>query len=424
MRLSWVFGAVAVVGWSAACAAQEGGAEAIETYVRGDYAAVVTLLGPAYQDGTASIQQRLLLARARLHLGQPAEALAVLQSVLETDRENPDANSLTGRILHEAGKHEEALEYLEQAYRLKQDPATASTLGRCHYALGDYSKAKLYLREALKEDIRDPTNSLLLGKICLSRGQGALAERYLLMAQEAGMDSVELHRLLGRAYLAQRKFVGPILTKRIIDSPRPGEIVDGHVVLGKVEGAEGTYKVCTRHSVLYESLRLLEAAPQDGDALFMLAAAWLDAGDPARARGRLKALAALEPDSERLLDLKARVMIAQGDFEAMEMTLNAARAQKVFDAPKLADLYYRAALVLRAEGKRAEAIEMLKKAERLAPTSGEVLRLLAPLCVATGRLDEARQYYARMVELLPDAADVDELRNALNILQDKTGAQL
>ncbi|MDK1030539.1 MAG: tetratricopeptide repeat protein [Planctomycetia bacterium] len=397
--------------------------DVLKVYARGDYATVVKSLEPLYQAGSAKIQQRLLLARAYLHLDRTDDALGALRSVLKTDRENPEANSLTGRILHKAGKHAEAVEYLKQAYRLKRDPAIASTLGQCYYALGELPKAKARLEEALKEDAGDPRTSFALGKICLKRGLGALAEKYLLAAQEAGMDSPELHLLLGQAYLLQRKFVGPVIVRRIAGGAKPGDIVDGNVVLAKVEGAADQYKVCTRYSALYEGHVLLKARPGHPDALFMLARGWFAAGRTAEAEKELKTLAAAEAQSRRVLDLTAKVLLAKRDYRGLEECLNAAEAAKVFDERQVADFYYRAALIQRAEGKRAGALRLLKRAERRRPASEKVLRSLAGLCVATGRKEEARKYYARMVELFPDAPDIAALRNSLKLLEETTGGR-
>ncbi len=36
-------------------------------------------------------------------------------------------------------------------------------------------------------------------------------------------------------------------------------------------------------------------------------------------------------------------------------------------------------------------------------------------------IDEARRYYARLVELLPDAPDIDALRNTLRVLGEEKG---
>jgi len=410
---------LAALLWLGACHVE--GAEPIQVYARGDYAGVVKLLEPGYRAGKAKIQERLLLARAYLHLRRSDEGLAVLRSVLGSDKENPEANSLTGRILHEGGKHKEAITYLEHAFRLKQDPATAAALGRCHHALGQNTKAKVYLEKALKQDIRDPSNSFLLGKICLARGLGALAERYLLMAQEAGLESPEVHLLLGRAYLLQRKLLGPIRVRRITTKPKSGEIVDGHVVLGKLEGVADRYKVCTRYSALYEGIRLLKAEPPHPDALYMVTAGWLAAGRTDLAGEHLAALQRREPASARVAELQARMLLTAKRYAALEKCLEAGHAKKLIAARPVADFYYRAALDLRAEGKRAEATRLLKKAERYAPTSAKVLHSLAGLSVASGRCKEASGYYARMVELFPDATDVDEWRNAIKVLEQKGG---
>ncbi len=411
----------ALAAGTAAAAADE--TEALRTYARGDYEAVVKALERSYRAGEASIQERLILARAYLHLGRSPQALGVLRSVIETDAENPEANALTGRLLHEAGKHEEALDYLKKAHRLKQEAATASTLGKCYWALGRTTEAKTYLEKALAEDIRDPSNSFLLGRICLDRGFGALAEKHFLSAEEAGMDSAELRRLLGRAYLIQHKEVGPIVARRMLERPEPGDLVDGYVVLGPLQGEADRYRVCTRFSALYEGYQLLARQPANRDARHMLAAGWLAAGDADQARPHLEALAAGEPDSRRTLELLVRLHLATKDVEALDRVLAEARRKKRFDAREVADGYYRAAMVLRADGRRDEAIAYLAKAEKAWPTSAKVLRSLAELSLATGRPNDARGYYARLVELSPDTPDIDRLRNALNVLDEKTGAK-
>jgi tetratricopeptide (TPR) repeat protein len=423
MRHKGTIGAlVMVLGVGLAAAARADETEALKTYARGDYEGVVKMLEGPYKEGQAKIQERLILARAHLHLDRGDEALAVLRSVLESDRENPEANALAGRILHEDGKDKEALPYLKDAHRLKQDAATAGTLGKCYYALGDLPKAKTLLEAALAEDIRDPSNALLLGKICLATGFGALAEMYLLQAEEAGLDTNELHLLLGRAYLAQHKEVGPILTLRVPGGAKPGQVVQGHVVLGPAEDAPDRVRACTRYSALYEGQKLLEREPASADALYMLAAGWLAAGDVDEAADHVRRLEAVEPRSPRTLDLELRILLAKRAFDGLESVLAAALSEHRVSDRAAAEYYYQAALLLRAEGKRPEAVRFLQKAEALHPTSSKVLRSLADLSVATGRPKEARGYYARMVELFPDAPDIDELRNALKVLQEKTGA--
>lgn len=399
--------------------AQESGA--VDLYARGDYAAVVRRLDPAYKAGTAKIQDRLILARARIHLNQSDQALAVLRSVLAMDRENPEANGLTGRLLYDAGKAQESLEYLEHAYRLKQDAETASILGHCYHALKDDRKAKGYLEKALEQDIRDPDNSFLLGRICLERGLGALAEKYLLAAQEAGMDSAELHLALARTYVLEHKLVGPVLVVRVPRAVQPGDVVDGQVVLSRLEDVPDQFKVCTAYSAMYEGYRLLATDPQSAEGLFCVASAWLEAGDTDRSQALLAKLKAVEPDSSRVLDLAARLAVQTMDVASLKQSLTTARAGKRMDDSQIVQAYYMAALRLRAAGNRPEATAMLQEAERIQPASGKVLRSLALLSLAQGQTDKARGYYVRLVELFPDAPDIDELRNRVKVLQEKTG---
>jgi len=391
---------------------------ALEAYARGDYPAVVARITPEYEAGTASIQHRLLLVRAMLHLDTPDDARAVLQSVLDSDRENPEANHLTGQILLQGGQNEEALKYLKQAYRLKKDAATAAALGRCHYGLGDLAKAKPLLEEALAEDIRNPDNSLLLGRICLKRGLGALAERYLLAAEEAGMDTLDLRLRLGQAYLMQRKFTGPVLVRRLVPKPAGGDIVDGEVVLGAVHGSPDHYRVATRYCALYEGLRILARSPKHPEGLYLAARGWFAAGRPELGNGYRVELAKLEPGSRRVLELEIEWLI---DNASLETLLASEAVKKAFSPAEIAKVHYRRGLRARAEGERKAALGALQKAERLAPTSGEVLRALAELTRAMGRRDAARGYYARLVELFPDAADIHELRNTLKVLREERG---
>jgi len=395
--------------------------DVVGIYARGQYQKVIELLEQKHKEEKCSIQERILLARAFLHVGKTDKALPVLTSVLKTDAENPEANSLAGQVLHRTGKHKEAVPYLEHAYRLKQDPVTASTLGQSFYALGDLSKAKVHLRKALREDIRNPQNSFLLGKIYLARGLGALAEKYFLAAEEAGMDSLDLHLLFGQAYLAQRKYVGPIHTETIATNPQPGEILRGKVVLGKVRGAEDRYRVCSRYCALYEGSLIAKTEPIPDEARHMLAAGWLAAGDPAKAETHLRALLSTQPGFMPGVKLMAYALLAKKDFAGFEKHLGQVLGLKELGPRAVANFYYRAALLKRAAGERDQAIQFLEKAEQQLPTSAKVLRALGDLHLAQGHREEASGYFARIVELFPDAHDIDRLINVQRNLQASKG---
>ncbi len=394
--------------------------EAVKTYARGEYAKAAKMLEPAYRAGRAGIQDRLILSRAYLHTDRPDDALAVLKNVLESDPENPEANSLAGQLLQKAGKNKEALKCLQHAYRLKPEAVTAGALGRCYYELGNLAKAKTYLTSALTQDIRDPSYSLLLGRIHLDRGGGALAEKYLLMAQEAGLDSKELHLLLGRAYLLQHKFTGPVLAKRLSGKVKVDDVIDGEVVLAKAPGQTGKFLVATRYCALHEGLQLLKGNKRDGDGLYMAATGCSAAGEYDRAMRHLQTMSAKDQARPEVRDLQARLLVVTKRFGELRKFLAEGKRTGGFDARVVADYLCKAAAVLRSEGKRRDAIAMLKRAEAEQPVAESVLRPLAGLYVAVGDDKRAAEYYARLVELLPDAEDIDELNNTLKVLREKT----
>lgn len=399
--------------------------EALKAYARGKYGKAAELLEPAYRAGKAGIQDRLILSRAQLHLGRDKDALAVLRSVLKTDPENPEANSLTGRLILKAGKPKEALEYLTRAYRLKPETETAGALGRCYYELGNPAKAKTHLTAALALDVRDPSHSFLLGRIHLQRGSGALAEKYLLMAQEAGLDSVRLHKLLGNAYLIQHKFLGPVRAGRLAGKPKRGDVIDGLIVLGPAPDLAGQYLVATRFCVLHEGLWVLKAKATDPDGLYMAAAGWFAAGRYDLAGEHLKALMQRRKGKagRRAWDLQAELLTATKQFDALEQLLREGKKAGVFDSRAAAGYLCKAAAVLRSEGKRGDAIATLQLAEAEQPTVESVLRPLAALHEAMGNYKAAAGFYARLVELYPDADDVDELTNMLKVLREKSGVR-
>jgi len=395
--------------------------EAVKTYARGEYAKAAGMIEPDYRAGRAGIQDRLILARAYMHLSREADALAVLKNVLETDRENPEANSLAGQLTLKAGQPKDALKYLEQAYRLKPEATTAAALGRCYYELGDVVKAKACLTDALSEDIRNPANSLLLGRINLDRGSGALAEKYLLMAQEAGLESRELHLLLGKAYMLQQKALGPVTARRLPGRCKTGDVIDGQVVLGQAPTQAGQVLVCTRYCALHEGMTLLRADANDADGRYMAAAGWFAAGQYKLAQANLDGLSTKDAQRPEVCRLRARLLVEMKDFKQLDKFLAEAKAAGVLDSAAVADYLCKAAAVMRSEGKRDQAIATLRQAEKEQPTAEAVLRPLAALYEATGNDKQAAAYYARLVELLPDAADIDELNNTLKVLREKAG---
>ncbi|MCG3181023.1 MAG: hypothetical protein BIFFINMI_03390 [Phycisphaerae bacterium] len=399
---------------------------ALELYARGDYAAVVKMLSLRTGDESAGLQERLLLARARVHLGQDAEALKLLKGVLADDPTNPEANRLAGTLLAPSA---EAIDYLKRAWKAKESPDVAGLLGQCCYQAGKTAEAKEFLEKALAEDVRNPMHSLLLGRIWLDRGVGALAEKYFLMAQDAGADDIDAHIQIGQAYAMQHKFLGPILVRRLktdAGPPKPGDVVDEYAVLGVADKAAGTHRVTSRYCAFYEGLavRALMAevphtpgtnpldAPAARQAQTWVARGFLLAGELEEAAKR----------SAGQSDIQAELAIAGADGAAIAKAVESGLRANAFGAAAAADLLYRGAVAVRGHGQRGQAFDLLVQADKLDPTNGPVLRAMASLQRALGDDDGAHATYQRIIELFPDADDIEELRNSARATEDAKGA--
>ncbi|MFN3167397.1 MAG: tetratricopeptide repeat protein [Phycisphaeraceae bacterium] len=400
--------------------------QAIELYARGEYQRVVDLIA-AEPEGEppaeANIQTRMLLARSYHHLGRLTDAVTVLQGVLEDDQDNAEANLLVGRSLYQLERYEDAVGYLNTALRLKREPRIAGLLGLTWYELDDLDKAKDYLEQSLAEDVSDPVISRRLGEICLSRGQGNRAEKYLLLARDAGDDSPSLHRQLAKAYAIQHKTLGPVLVRRIAGNPKPGQRIDGLLVLRQIEGQPEHYQVCTPFCAMYEGVWLLEKNNDDAEALFIVATGWMSAGAYERAAGLIDRLANAEGESRRVRSLRADLALAKQDWEALRHALAQGDQPAALETRDIVEYRYRAAMRLRSAGEYALAMKFLEEADAMDPTSAKVLRALVNLSRTTADRESAIAYYRRLIDLYPDSVDIDELRNALKQLEQQAGSE-
>lgn len=172
---------------------------------------------------------------------------------------------------------------------------------------------------------------------------------------------------------------------------------------------------------MYEGLQLLKADKRDADGLYMVAAGWNAAGDYGRAMRSLHAMPARDQAKQEASDMNAKLLVATNSLPELVKFVIEGKRKGTFDSRAVADYLCKAAAVLRSEGKSREAIAMLKRAEGEQPVAESVLRPLAGLYLAVGDEKHAAEYYARLVELLPDAEDIDELNNTLKVLREKTG---
>jgi Flp pilus assembly protein TadD len=85
-----------------------------------------------------------------------AEARGYIQRALAMNPDSPAIIDSMGWVLFRLGDYEAALDYLERAHRLMDDPEVVAHLVDVHWALGERDRAIEMLDEALTESPENP----------------------------------------------------------------------------------------------------------------------------------------------------------------------------------------------------------------------------------------------------------------------------
>lgn len=389
-------------------------------FALGNYKVVITALKSTPLK-KLSLQDAVLLAKSHLNLNQPKPALPILKHILSIDEDHADANRLLGRALFALRQFASAIRYLKTALRLHEDPAISFLLAQSQFQLKQYQLAKKNLQLTIELNVADPRPDLLLARIYLQKQLGALAEKHLLAAKEKGINSYQLNKLLGHAYLLQQKYTGPITSHRLAKKTETGVLTPHGIVLRPIPGRTNLYQLTSIYSAIHQGYILLAKNPTDPDALYMITRGYVAVDMLKQAKNYLDKLTAVEKDSPRLLLTQAQLAIRTANHRKLHTLVKRGLKSKSLDIEHATQLYYQLALQLRATGARPHALTTLKHAESLQPTSSKTLRLLADLHLTNGKAKQAVHYLTRLIELYPDASDINKLKNQLRTLTNNKG---
>ena len=263
------------------------------------------------------VSHRLLLARARLGRGKPAEALAALERAdgravriqraiarlrlgqVASARAELEATGRDGRMPAEAavwyaltdvslGRAARARALLEKLAEARTPPPLVhAALGRALEAEGNLAGAERAYRTAMEREPRAPEGATGLGRVLVARGMAKDAIAPLEDAVRLDPADLETRRALGEARLAA--------------------------------GLAGSARA--------ELDAVLLARPNDVPALTLLSAAWLAEDEPAEARRAADRALAVAPRDARALLAAARAAQAAGDHaDAKPLAMRALKA--------------------------------------------------------------------------------------------------
>jgi tetratricopeptide (TPR) repeat protein len=262
------------------------------------------------------------------------------------------------------------------------DDDSYRVLGRALLAQGRWLEAELPLRCALMARPGDAAILLELGRVLL--GQGRHAE-----CEQAAFEAVACDARVPEAWL--------LLSRARAAGARRGEAIDALEAAALLEvdcGPEAAWllgdlyfaeQLPRRAGDAYA--RALERGTPPAGSLRRVCAAFLAAGDGARARTFAEALLAREPEDGEALRVLGELALAADEFESAGELL--ARALKS-DPRAGGVLLARGALAAR-QGRSSEALAYYRTARALPEWKEAALRAEAGLLIEEARWDEALQ---------------------------------
>lgn len=334
---------------------------------------------------------RLLQGQIRLLKGDPRGAIAMLAPIL--DEKESDVDMAARRTMAEAqlslGQPEEAVSLLEG--RVAGDPAASLVLGQAQYRAGDLEAGLTTL---------EPFASRLLQVAQASGGEMAnqqLGARY----------GLEYGRMLAAAGRHEEALPHLQLATRLEPNNRQGWQLLGQTLaaLGRRDEADVALarfqQLNEEEGSLTEKRERFETETEDPAAKAILEARKLMADE--RWDDALEVLRSeidLAPDEIRPRLLESRVLLLAGrNDEAL------AKAEEIVKRfPEEPDAYYQRGTVHLAMEHRTSAEEDFRVALELAPDHVPAMNDLAVLLTVRGERAEAERLLERVLELRPDDA--------------------
>lgn len=149
-------------------------------------------------------QHMLRLAMQHHHQGDLQKADMIYRRLLKDDPENADTLHLHGILSVQAGKHDAAIELMEQAISIKgDDPRFHYNLGKVHQDQARFEKAIACYTQAIKIDSRFADAYINLARIYKDLGVLDQAILYSRHAVALLPTDPEVHYNLGTALMAQ-----------------------------------------------------------------------------------------------------------------------------------------------------------------------------------------------------------------------------
>ncbi len=334
----------------------------------GQYRAAHDRLGAIVASHPGFAEAQRLLAGAKLVLGDPAGAEALLRHAIEVDPAWTPTLTMLGELLLSSGRAAEAEEVLRRALAAgSPDPRAAMVLARCYNASGRPAQALAVAAPFCAQGRMDAqlATQHVNALIALGR-QTEAAEHYRRIAAAAPADPAAAQALaIALNAAGEHAEAGQVARRALLHGHRTATIshalAQSLMAEGDSRGAEAALRDCLRLEP-----RLIEAH----NTLAQLV--WARCGDMAQAMEQLDRALGTFPNDDALWAAKAAILQGAGDARAAYACLEP-RAERAQAPPALVVRAGLAAL----EFEPATARSLAERALQTMPDDAAARSLLA-----------------------------------------------
>jgi len=137
---------------------------------------------------------RIALGKLRYDvMGDVEGASVLLREALEIDPGATEARYVLGLIEQREGRPQEAAEIFASILAVEREYKQARThLGMCYLQAGDYDRALVTLKQAVRASPYDPTGYLGLSQVLLRKGQTEMSQRMLARSEQLRQQEGQL----------------------------------------------------------------------------------------------------------------------------------------------------------------------------------------------------------------------------------------
>ncbi len=245
--------------------------------------------------------------------GKQAQAIQLLQQIVRSDPDNPDAHLLLGSLLMEQGDKAESIEQLTAGVRLRPGSEEAqNALGEAYKKFGDTAAAQTAFEKAVALKPDDGIAQSNLGQVLFEQGNIAEAEKHLdraISLLNSSDDAADAHYLRAKTYLAQGE------AQQAIKQLEQAVAIRANFAEAWSDLGQARKSLLDDAGALAAYQRAVASNPQDAVAQYRLGAEYLRQDKPHPALEHLRRAYELNRADQSTLNALQMALRQEGDIQ-------------------------------------------------------------------------------------------------------------